>query len=68
MEEDANQEATPGASFDRKRLTGSQIRKLRRQSLRVNEDASGAAAIQSLEAGRVAPKRLKASKNTPRKR
>ena len=33
MGEDANQQATAGASFDRKRLTGYQQRKLRRQAL-----------------------------------
>ena len=44
MEENANQQATAGASFDRKRLTVSQKRKLRRQALRVNEAASSAAA------------------------
>ena len=64
MKEDANQQATAGASSDRKRFTGSQMRKLRRQALRVNEAASGAAAAQSPVAGRVAPKRRKGSKDT----
>ena len=65
MEEDAYQQATAGASSDRKRLTGSQKRKLRRQALRVNEAASGATVAQSPEAGRVVPKRRKGSKDTP---
>ena len=64
-EDDANQQATAGASSDRKRLTGSQKRKLRRQALRVNEATSGATAAQSLEAGRVAAKRRKGSKDLP---
>ena len=55
MEEHVNQQATAGASSDRKRLTGSQKRKLRWQALRLNEAASGAAAAQSPEAGMVAP-------------
>ena len=65
MEEDGNQQATTGASSGRKRLTGSQKRKLRRQAFRANEAASGAAAAQSPEASRVAPKRRKGSKDTP---
>ena len=36
MEEDANQQVTAGASSDRKRLTGSQERKQRRQVLFAN--------------------------------
>ena len=44
MEEDVNQQATAGSSSDRKRLTGSQKRKLRWLALRTNEAASGAAA------------------------
>ena len=67
MDEDANQQITAGSFSDRKRLTGSQKRKLRRQALRVNEAASGAAAAQSPEAGRVAPRRGNGSKDTPRK-
>ena len=47
MEEDANQQATAGTSSDRKRLTGSQKRRLRRPALRANEAASGATALQS---------------------
>ena len=65
MEEDANQQATAGASSDRKRLTGSQKRKLRRQALHVNEAASGATALQSPVARGVAPKRRKGSLKTP---
>ena len=47
MEEDANQQVTAGAFPDRKRITGSQERKLWRQALRANEAASGAKALQS---------------------
>ena len=47
MEEDSNQQTTAGSYSDRKRLTGSQKRKLRRQALRANEAAGGATALQS---------------------
>ena len=65
MEEDANQQVTAGTSSDRKRLTGSQKRKLRRQALRANEAACSTAALQSPVASTVAPKRRKDSKDTP---
>ena len=64
MEEDANQQATAGASSDMKRLTESQKTKLRQQALRENEAASGATALQSPVARGVARKRLKGSKDT----
>ena len=65
MDEDANQQATAGASSDRKRITGSQKRKLRRQALHANEAPSDATDLQFLEASRVATKRRKGSKDTP---
>ena len=54
-----------GTSSDRKRLTGSQKRKLRRQSLRANEAACSAAALQSPVVSTMAPKRRKDSKDSP---
>ena len=63
IEEDANQQATAGASSDRKKLTGSQKRKQRRQALRANKATSGATAFQSPVASGVAAKRRKGSKD-----
>ena len=54
-EEDANQQVTAGTSSDRKRLTGSQKRKLRRQALRANEAACSAASLQSPVASTTVP-------------
>ena len=65
MVEDTNQQTTAGASFDRKRLIGSQKRKLRRQALDANEGASSATALQSPVSREVAPKRRKGSKDYP---
>ena len=65
MEEDGNQQVTAGTSSDRKRFTGSQKRKLRRQALRANEANCSAVALQSPVASTVAPKRRKDSKDTP---
>ena len=65
MEEDANLLITAGTSSNRKRLTWTQKRKLRRQALRANEAASGATALESPVASRLAPKRRKDSKDTP---
>ena len=67
MEEDANQQATAGTSSDRKGLSGSQKRKLRRQALRANEEASGAAAAQSPEAAGWPPRDARALRTPPRK-
>ena len=68
MEKGANQQVTAGTSFDRKRLTGSQKRKLRRQALRANEAACRAAALQSPAARTGAPLRDERTLRTlPRK-
>ena len=62
MVDDTNQQATAGASTDRKRLIAFQKRKLRRQALRANEAASSATALQSPVVRAVARKRRKGSK------
>ena len=65
IKEDANHQATAGASSERKRLIRSQKRKLRRQALRANEAASNAIAPKSPMVSRVGPNRRKGSKDTP---
>ena len=54
----------PRFTSNRKRLTGSQKRKLRRQALRENEACSGTISLQSPVARGVTPKRRKCSKDT----
>ena len=65
MVEDRNEQATAAASSDRKRLTGSQKRKLRRQGFCANEAASSATALQSPVSRAMAPKRRKGPKDPP---